>query len=82
MCYRLWDADDDLEESTPPEILDADLAPLALQLAAWGSPDGASLAFLDPPDPDRLATARDLLLDLGAVDRHDKVTDEGQLPVD
>eukprot|EP00877_Chromochloris_zofingiensis_P012032 jgi/Chrzof1/7082/Cz02g10060.t1 len=82
VCYRLWDADDDLEESTPPEILDADLAPLALQLAAWGSPDGASLAFLDPPDPDRLATARDLLLDLGAVDRHDKVTDEGQLPVD
>lgn len=28
MCYRLWDASDDLDESTPPEIEDADLAPL------------------------------------------------------
>ena len=38
VCYRLWteEAQRGLLPFTPPEILDADLAPLALELAAWG----------------------------------------------
>lgn len=68
VCYRLWDPSDDLEESTPPEIADADLAPLALELAAWGDPAGASLPWLDAPDPDGMESARKLLRDLGAVE--------------
>ena len=37
VCYRLWDAaaDGELPEGTPPEILEADLAPLMLNMAAW-----------------------------------------------
>ncbi len=55
ICYRLW-----LEESqrgllpfTPPEILDADLAPLALELAAWGTSDAASLPWHTHRPPPR-----------------------------
>ncbi len=41
VCYRLWpeEATRSLEPATPPEILEADLAPLALDLAAWGASD-------------------------------------------
>ncbi len=38
VCFRLWDATDRLVESTPPEITDADLAPLVLELAMWWVP--------------------------------------------
>ena len=41
VCYRLWteEAQRGLLPFTPPEILDADLAPLALELALWGASD-------------------------------------------
>lgn len=35
MCIRLWDEDEQLLESTPPEINEADLAPLVLELSLW-----------------------------------------------
>ena len=44
---------------------DADLAPLALDLANWGARDAASLRWLDPPPAAMLASARDLLARLG-----------------
>ena len=38
VCYRLWTESTarSLPPQTPPEILEADLAPLALELAEWG----------------------------------------------
>jgi ATP-dependent helicase HrpB len=78
VCYRLWDASDALEPATAPEIADADLAPLALSLAVWGAPDGSGLPWLDPPDPDRLGTARALISDLGAVDARGAATPAGR----
>src|SRR5258707_2109129 len=70
ICYRLWSEESQrgLLPFTPPEILDADLAPLALELAAWGVSDVASLPWLTPPPAASLATARELLLDLGAIE--------------
>lgn len=65
-------------DSTPPEIVSADLAPLALQLAAWGCPDGQGLAWLDAPEPSALQQSRDLLLDLCAVDDKGALTDTGK----
>lgn len=56
----------------------ADLAPLALQLAGWGCPDGQGLAWLDAPDPQALAEARQLLQDLGALDDKGSLTRTGQ----
>jgi ATP-dependent helicase HrpB len=69
VCYRLWTepAQRGLLPFTPPEILDADLAPLALELALWGAQD-ATLPWLTPPPAAALATARALLVDLGALD--------------
>jgi len=40
---------------TAPEIVDADLAPLALELASWGTRDATSLAWLEPPPAPTLA---------------------------
>lgn len=48
-----------------PEIANADLSGLALELAAWGADD---LPFLTPPPEGALAEARALLTDLGALD--------------
>src|SRR5436190_2716539 len=70
ICYRLWteEAQRGLRPFTPPELLDADLAPLALELAAWGVAEASTLPWLTPPPASALATARALLLDLGALD--------------
>ncbi|MBV8394084.1 MAG: ATP-dependent helicase HrpB, partial [Alphaproteobacteria bacterium] len=80
ICYRLWteEAQRGLLPFTPPEILDADLAPLALELAAWGVSDAAKLPWLTPPPASSLATARALLLDLGAIDAENAITPHGR----
>jgi ATP-dependent helicase HrpB len=67
VAYRLWSAAEHAQRRAHPvpEILSADLAGFALELAAWGSDD---LAFLDPPPPAALAEARALLTELGALD--------------
>ena len=80
ICYRLWteEAQRGLLPFTPPEILDADLAPLALELAAWGVSDAATLPWLTPPPTASLASARALLLDLGAIDQAGAITPHGR----
>ena len=79
VCYRLWteSAQRGLLPFTPPEILDADLAPLALELAVWGASANA-LPWLTPPPAASLATAQALLADLGAIDRAGLVTPHGR----
>jgi ATP-dependent helicase HrpB len=78
-CYRLWTEAQQraLAARTPAEILEADLAPLALDLAAWGAEAGA-LTWLDPPPEATLAQARDLLHALGAVDDGGRITAHGR----
>jgi ATP-dependent helicase HrpB len=80
LCYRLWSegAHDSLAAVTPPEILDADLAPLALELARWGTTDAASLDWLDAPPPPALQQARSLLNRLGALDNQGRLNARGQ----
>ena len=79
-CFRLWTRGEEggMAAFPPPEIASADLAGLALELAAWGaaSPDG--LAFLTPPPAPAFAEARALLTDLGALDAAGRVTDHGR----
>ncbi|HEX6912221.1 MAG TPA: ATP-dependent helicase HrpB [Longimicrobium sp.] len=79
VCWRMWPehAQAGLVPHGTPEILDADLAPLALELAAWGA-DPAELAWLDPPPPAAFAQARELLAELGALDRAGAVTPHGR----
>ncbi|MBB4265960.1 ATP-dependent helicase HrpB [Roseospira visakhapatnamensis] len=80
VCHRLWPAaaHGALVPSLRPEILDADLAPLVLDLAAWGVRDPAALAWLDPPPAGAWAAARDLLAGLGALDTTGRVTNHGR----
>lgn len=79
VCYRLWTEvqDRQLLPQSQPEIREADLAPLALELAAWGA-DPADLAWLDPPPAAALAQARGLLQQLGALDAAGAITPHGQ----
>jgi ATP-dependent helicase HrpB len=79
VCYRLWGegAERTLAAYTPPEILTADLAPLALELAAWGTNAG-ELRWLDAPPAATLAGARDLLTRLGALDAGGRITAHGR----
>ncbi len=80
VCYRLWSesAHAALLPQTPPEVLEADLAPLALELACWGADDPAGLSWLDPPPAAALAQARSLLARLEALDAAGRVTPTGR----
>lgn len=80
-CYRLWSegTQGSLAPQTAPEILHADLAPLALELSCWGAVDAASLSWLDPPPAAPLAQARDLLRQLEAIDSAARVTPHGRM---
>lgn len=80
VCYRVWSegAQRSLAPFTPPEIVEADLAPLALELASWGARDAAELRWLDPPPAAMLASARDLLTRLGALDASGRITQHGR----
>jgi ATP-dependent helicase HrpB len=79
-CYRLWREAEQaqLRAYDAPEILDADLAPLALELARWGTRDPLRLDWLDPPPAAAYAQARDLLRELGALDRSGEITAHGR----
>lgn len=87
VCYRLWSETTQrgLIPQAIPEIRGADLAPLALELAAWGVQDAASLAWLDPPPAASLSQARELLTGLEALDESGRITAAGkalaQLPL-
>ena len=78
-CYRLWTRAEErgLVPARRPEILEADLAPLALELAVWGAqPD--ELRWLDPPPDAAMAQAIELLTELEAVDDAGAATSHGR----
>jgi ATP-dependent helicase HrpB len=81
LCIRLWPEQEmrALKAHDEPEILIADLAPLALELANWGVKDAGSLRFLDPPPAATFAQARDLLSELDALDDTGAVTAMGKM---
>jgi ATP-dependent helicase HrpB len=79
VCVRLWTSGEhqSLAPRRPPEILDADLAPLLLELALWGMANPAELSWLTPPPPGALAQARELLTGLGALNETGQITTHG-----
>src|SRR5690606_19009597 len=60
-----------------PEILEADLAPLVLDMAQWGIEDIQELTWLTPPPAGALAQAADTLNQLDALD-NGKITLHGK----
>ncbi len=71
VAYRLWPQSQRLEPSRRAEISQVELSALALELAAWGSP---ALRWLDPPPAGAMASAQELLLQLGAIDADSRLT--------
>jgi ATP-dependent helicase HrpB len=80
IAIRLWNQGQTaaLDPFDTPEILAADLSPLALDLAAWGVTDPAALAFLDPPPKPAWAEAVGLLQRLDALDGGGRITAMGK----
>jgi ATP-dependent helicase HrpB len=78
VCYRLWPEHRHLLAQATPEILDADLASLVLELAQWGVREAGALRWLDPPPAAHVAQATDLLRRLGALDAQGRMTTHGR----
>ncbi|MBP2626070.1 MAG: ATP-dependent helicase HrpB [Firmicutes bacterium] len=79
VCYRLWTQQEEItyELYNTPEIMEADLGPLALELAAWGArPE--ELLWLDPPPQAAFAQATELLQQLGALSPEGQITTHGR----
>jgi len=79
VCYRLWTQAEQatLDSFEQPAILNADLCPLALELAAWGVREPDRLAWLDPPPAPAYREASELLRRLGALDADCVITAHG-----
>lgn len=78
-CYRLWSqaAHTNLVANRNPEILDADLAPLMLELAQWGIRNVNDLTWITPPPPGAISQANDLLRELKAINENG-ITERGK----
>ena len=79
-CYRLWSegAHRSLAPQTPAEMLEADLTPLALELAQWGAADANTLRWLDPPPAAMLSAACELLRRLGLMNDTNQISNRGK----
>ena len=80
ICLRLWSrhAHAALPPVSRPEIYEADLAGLVLELAVWGVDDPGGLKWLDPPSQASYDSARCLLQILGALDDQFRITPQGR----
>ncbi|WP_416140781.1 ATP-dependent helicase HrpB [Halomonas sp. HK25] len=78
LCLRLWAEEQPLVAHGEPEIRQADLAPLAFELARWGITDPQALAWVTPPPAAALSVARELLRRLGLLDEAFYLTELGR----
>merc|ERR1719243_22144 len=88
-CFRLYTEKaykKELMEQTYPEILRSNLGSVVLQLKKLGIEDLVHFDFMDPPAPETLMRALELLNYLGALDDDGALTDLGrqmaELPLD
>lgn len=81
-CFRLYTEASfkkDLQEQTYPEILRSNLGSVVLQLKKLGIDDLVHFDFMDPPAPETLMRALELLNYLGALDDEGGLTKVGEL---
>lgn len=81
-CFRLYTEmsfQNDLQPQTYPEILRSNLANVVLTLKKLGIDDLVHFDFMDPPAPETLMRALELLNYLGALDEDGSLTKLGQL---
>ena len=78
-CYRLWSEGSHIHLSAnrKPEIMEADLAPLMLELSQWGIKNMEELSWLTLPPPGAQAQAKELLHALDAL-QDNQITARGK----
>jgi pre-mRNA-splicing factor ATP-dependent RNA helicase DHX15/PRP43 len=87
-CYRLYTegAFNDLQDNTYPEILRSNLANVVVNLKKLGIDDLVHFDFMDPPAPETLMRALEMLNYMQALDDDGELTDLGtqmaQIPLD
>ncbi len=79
VCYRLWSkaSQANLQAFRTPEILEADLAFLVLDMVEWGVKDFRDLTWLTPPPAGSIAQAIEILTQLNAIE-NGKITSHGK----
>ena len=81
-CYRLYTERDwasELIEQTYPEILRSNLANTVLELKKLGIDNLVTFDYMDPPAPETVMRALELLNYLGAFDDHGNLTPLGEI---
>ncbi|KAG5514117.1 hypothetical protein RHGRI_035495 [Rhododendron griersonianum] len=81
-CYRLYTEksfNNDLQSQTYPEILRSNLANTVLTLKKLGIDDLVHFDFMDPPAPETLMRALEVLNYLGALDDEGNLTKLGEI---
>lgn len=81
-CFRLYTEEafhKDLSATAYPEILRSNLGNVVLNLCILGITDLVHFDFMDPPAPETLMRALELLNYLGALDDNGDLTDHGRL---
>lgn len=83
VCYRLWRLAEEgrLPAFHPAELMEADLAPLVLELALWGVTAPSELQWLDTPPAGAFMQAQTLLQRLDALDAQNRITKAGRCMV-
>ncbi len=79
VCYRMWTkaTQERMSEHRIPEIMEADLCSLVLELFKWGSRDITQFFWLTPPPKASVSQAYDVLLQINAIEK-DKLTEHGK----
>lgn len=79
ICYRLWSKSTQMNLSPfrTPEILEADLSPLVLDLLSWGISDFYSLLWITSPPSGAISQALELLEQIDAIE-NGKITPHGR----
>ncbi|NBW34445.1 MAG: ATP-dependent helicase HrpB [Cytophagia bacterium] len=77
VCYRLWAENLALVPQRKPEILEADLSSLVLELMQWGIKELNELTWITPPPLGAWSQAKELLQQLGAIDKN-VITPQGK----
>ena len=80
ICYRLWTQTSEhlMQEQRKPEIEEADLTSMVLDIAAYGEKDPMSLPWLTPPSHNNIYNAKHLLLSLQAISKDGSATHLGK----
>ncbi|MBR0501049.1 MAG: ATP-dependent helicase HrpB [Bacteroidales bacterium] len=78
-CFRLWSMGEEerMKAMRVPEILEADLSPVLLQIAAWGESRPERLPWLVMPPEQAVKAAKKLLVSLGATDEDGRISARG-----